>query len=117
MKKIYNLMICMAALSARAQDAHGWNHKPCAVVLTYDDAINVDIDNVLPALDSLGLKATFYHPCDGSLPGRSWVPADYDLSKYTVARAVSEIRMNNVLLNAIDGKTQRTFAYRGRKGA
>ncbi len=142
MKKIYNLMICLAALSGRAQDAHVWNHKQCAVVLTYDDAINVDLDNVLPALDSLGLKGTFYligsspvvanrmeqwreaarhghelgnhslyHPCDGSLPGRSWVQADFDLSKYTVTRAVSEIRMNNVLLNAIDGKTKRTFAY------
>ena len=142
MKKIYNLMICMVALSARAQDANGWNYKPCAVVLTYDDAINADLDNVLPALDSLGLKATFYligsspvvanrmeewrqaarnghelgnhslyHPCDGSLPGRSFVQADDDLSKYTVNRAIREIRMNNVLLNAIDGKTKRTFAY------
>jgi peptidoglycan/xylan/chitin deacetylase (PgdA/CDA1 family) len=119
-----------------------WNHKSCAVVLTYDDAIDVDIDNVLPALDSLNLKGTFYligsssvvtnrmsawrkaaaeghelgnhsmfHPCTGSMPGRSWVTADNDLSKYTVNRAVAEIRQTNVLLNAIDGKTSRTFAY------
>jgi sialate O-acetylesterase len=112
------------------------------VVLTYDDAIDADLDNALPALDSLGLKATFYligsspvvalrmeqwraaarrghelgnhslyHPCDGSLPGRSFVQAEHDLSKYTITRAVSEIRMNNVLLNAIDGRTRRTFAY------
>ena len=142
MKKIYNLIICLAALSGRAQDANVWNHKQCAVVLTYDDAIDADLDNALPALDSLGLKATFYligsspvvanrmdqwreaarrghelgnhslfHPCDGSLPGRSFVQADNDLSKYTLTRAVSEIRMNNVLLNAIDGKVKRTFAY------
>ena len=37
-----------------------WNNKECAVVLTYDDAIDIDLDNVVPALDSLGLKGTFY---------------------------------------------------------
>jgi peptidoglycan/xylan/chitin deacetylase (PgdA/CDA1 family) len=142
LKKVCNLLICLAALSGRAQEANVWNHKQCAVVLTYDDAINADLDNALPALDSLGLKATFYligsspvvanrmeqwreaarhghelgnhslyHPCDGSLPGRSFVQADYDLSRYTVTRAVNEIRMNNVLLNAVDGRTKRTFAY------
>ena len=119
-----------------------WNNKQCAVALTYDDAIDVDLDNVLPALDSLNLKGTFYligsspvvnnrlnewrkaareghelgnhsmfHPCDGNLPGRSFVTPDGDLSKYTVTRAVNEIRANNVLLKAIDGKDKRTFAY------
>jgi sialate O-acetylesterase len=133
---------CLAALFSQAQDTPTWNHRQCAVVLTYDDAIDADLDNVLPALDSLGLKATFYligsspvvgkrleewraaareghelgnhslfHPCDGSLPGRSFVPADFDLSKYSVNRAVAEIRITNVLLYAIDGKTKRTFAY------
>lgn len=119
-----------------------WNNKQCAVVLTYDDAVDIDIDNVMPALDSVGLKGTFYiigssgvvnkrmeawrkgaknghelgnhalfHPCDGSLPNRGFVSPDHDLSKYTVARAVDEIRINNVLLKAIDGKERRTFAY------
>jgi sialate O-acetylesterase len=37
-----------------------WHGKQCAVALTYDDALNVHIDKVLPALDSLGLKGTFY---------------------------------------------------------
>jgi peptidoglycan-N-acetylglucosamine deacetylase len=142
MKKIFTLAICLAGLSGRAQDANAWNHKQCAVVLTYDDAINGDLDLVLPALDSLNLKGTFYligsspvvanrmqewkaaalhghelgnhslfHPCDGSLPGRSFVTADHDLSKYTVTREVEEIRATNTLLNAIDGKTKRTFAY------
>lgn len=119
-----------------------WNNKQCAVVLTYDDAIDVDLDNVIPALDSMHFKGTFYligsspvvikrvnewrkaakeghelgnhsmfHPCDGSLPGRSFVTPDHDLSKYTVSRAVDEIRVNNALLKAIDGKDIRTFAY------
>ena len=37
-----------------------WKNKKCAVVLTYDDAIKEHLDNALPVLDSLGLKATFY---------------------------------------------------------
>lgn len=37
-----------------------WHGKKAAVVLTYDDALDVHLDNVIPALDSLGLKGTFY---------------------------------------------------------
>jgi peptidoglycan/xylan/chitin deacetylase (PgdA/CDA1 family) len=146
MKKISTLGLLAVLLASRltslAQAPNSWNNKQCAVVLTYDDAIDVDLDNVVPALDSARLRGTFYiigssavvarrlpewrhaaarghelgnhslmHPCDGSLPGRSFVGPDNDLSKYTVNRAVSEIRANNTLLAAIDGKSQRTFAY------
>jgi peptidoglycan/xylan/chitin deacetylase (PgdA/CDA1 family) len=140
-------LIIIIALFLGHQIVHGqgtkvWNNKQCAVVLTYDDAIDIDLDNVIPALDSLKLKGTFYiigsspvvdkrmnewrlaakhghelgnhalfHPCDGNLPNRSWVSPDNDLSKYTVSRAVNEIRVNNTLLKAIDGKDVRTFAY------
>jgi peptidoglycan/xylan/chitin deacetylase (PgdA/CDA1 family) len=37
-----------------------WKNKKCAVVIIYDDAINEHLDNAIPVLDSLGLKATFY---------------------------------------------------------
>jgi peptidoglycan-N-acetylglucosamine deacetylase len=43
-----------------ASQAFSWNGKKSAVVLTYDDALNVHLDNAIPLLDSLGLKATFY---------------------------------------------------------
>jgi sialate O-acetylesterase len=136
------LIAAAPTLKAQQQGLKVWNNKQCAVVLTYDDAINIDLDNVLPALDSFNFKATFYligsspvvdkrmaewraaakdghelgnhtlfHPCDGSLPGRGFVTVDNDLSKYTVSRAVNEIRVTNTLLKAIDGKTMRTFAY------
>ncbi len=142
MKKFLLALAGFAHFSCRAQDHTPWNNKSCAVVLTYDDAIDVDLDNVIPALDSVGFKGTFYligssdvvqkrmnewrksareghelgnhslfHPCDGSIAGRTWVSPDNDLSKYTVKRAVAEIRQTNVLLQAIDGKTRRTFAY------
>jgi peptidoglycan/xylan/chitin deacetylase (PgdA/CDA1 family) len=134
--------LLLTGVNSRVQNTNAWNNKQCAVVLTYDDAIDADLDNVVPALDSMKFKGTFYiigsspvvnkrvnewrhaakeghelgnhslfHPCDGSLPGRGFVTPDNDLSKYTVSRAVSEIRVNNTLLKAIDGKDRRTFAY------
>lgn len=134
--------LLLASQAATAQAPSPWNSQQCAVVLTYDDAIDADLDQALPALDSLKLRGTFYligssavvarrlpewrraaqrghelgnhalmHPCDGRLPGRSFVTPDTDLSTYTVSRAVAEIRATNTLLTAIDGKTARTFAY------
>ncbi|MCC9135183.1 polysaccharide deacetylase family protein [Pontibacter silvestris] len=122
--------------------AQNWNKKQAAVVLTYDDALNVHLDNVVPALDSLHLKGTFFliasspaftnrldewrkvatdkhelanhtlfHPCNGSLPGRSFVTPDYDLATYSVRRLKDEIKMTNAVLQAVDGKKERTFAY------
>lgn len=125
-----------------AQQTKNWNGKKCAVVLTYDDALNIHLDKVIPMLDSYKFKGTFYliggspnvanrieewrkaaknghelgnhtlnHPCDATLPDRGWVGAETDLSKYTVARAVNEIKATNTLLKAIDGESERTFAY------
>jgi sialate O-acetylesterase len=116
-----------------------WQHKKCAVVLTYDDAISQHLDNAFPVLDSLQLKATFYltaysakdrlsdwkkiadngyelgnhtlfHPCVGGA-GREWVKPEYDLNNYTVQRMLDEIRMTNIFLEALDGKKKRTFAF------
>ena len=43
-----------------AQNVKPWNGKKCTVVLTYDDGMRQHLDNAIPALDSEGLKATFY---------------------------------------------------------
>jgi peptidoglycan-N-acetylglucosamine deacetylase len=37
-----------------------WKGKQAAVALTYDDALNVHLDKVIPQLDSFGFKGTFY---------------------------------------------------------
>jgi peptidoglycan/xylan/chitin deacetylase (PgdA/CDA1 family) len=37
-----------------------WKNKRCAIALTYDDGLNCHIENVIPELDSVGFKATFY---------------------------------------------------------
>src|SRR5450631_102808 len=136
------LLSLLTVSPSLAQNTTPWNGRQCAVVLTYDDAIDVDLDNVVPALDSAGLKGTFYligsssavsrripewraaaknghelgnhtsfHPCDGRLPGRSWLKPENDLSLYTIPRMTADIRMTNTLLAAIDGRTERTFAY------
>ena len=53
-------IIILFAVVAFAQNNAPWRGKKCAVVITYDDAINQHLDNAIPVLDSLGLKATFY---------------------------------------------------------
>ena len=119
-----------------------WHGHKAAVVLTYDDAMAGQLDRVIPTLDSLNLKGSFYltaafpgfrdrvedwrsaarrghelgnhtvyHPCDASKPGRDWVAENNDLSKYTTAEILQEIDVTNSLLQALDGQTERTFAY------
>ena len=136
-----DFILSLTAAITFAQSQGLWHNKKCAVALTYDDALNVDLDNAIPALDSLGLKASFYlsgysgavtnrindwraiakngHELGNHTlyhpctggPGRGFVTADYDLGKYSIRRITDEMRMTNTLLKAIDGKTKRTFAY------
>lgn len=142
MKKIFLFIPLLLSFACYSQSANTWNGKSCAVVLTYDDGLNVDLTNVIPALDSVGLKGTFYisdyfdglknqidgwrkaateghelgnhtvwHPCEGGRQGREFVEAENDMNNYTVARMVREIKTMNNILQAIDGKKERTFAY------
>lgn len=135
-KKIIFIILLVISYNINAQ-VNLWNNKSCAVVLTYDDALNTHLDNVIPLLDSLGFKATFYlsgffpgfsnrlndwrkaaanghelgnhtlfHPCIGNMEGREWVKPDYDLSKYSIQRITDEILMNNIVLEAVDGKRE-----------
>lgn len=139
LKRTLTFLLCLSSFSVFAQN---WNEKQAAVVLTYDDALNVHLDNAIPALDSLDLKGTFYltaafpgftqriadwkkvaankhelanhtlfHPCGGSLPGRSFVTPEYDLDNYSLRRVTDEIRLTNIVLETVDGKKERTFAY------
>jgi len=141
MNKIVIYIIVFSSLTSYSQSNQTWKGKKCAVVITYDDAIDQHLDNAIPVLDSLGLKATFYvtafspsmqtrlndwkklatkghelgnhtlyHPCIGG-KGREWVKPEYDMNNYTVKRMVDETRMTNLFLQALDGKTKRTFAF------
>jgi len=106
-----------------------------AVVLTYDDALESQLDHAVPALDAAGFKATFFlagvkladvprwravaaeghelgnhtifHPC----PAASF-PAErrYTSEAYTPASMLKEIEQQNVLLTALDDKPTHGFA-------
>lgn len=135
------ILTCIVAVSQLNAQDQPWQGKKCAVVLTYDDAIDQHLDHAAPLLDSLGLKATFYitgfslsmqtrladwrklavngHELGNHTlyhpcvggQGREWVKPDYDLNTYSVQRMIDETRMNNVFLQALDGHTSRTFAF------
>jgi peptidoglycan/xylan/chitin deacetylase (PgdA/CDA1 family) len=112
-----------------------------AVSLAYDDALDSQLQNALPALDRAGLKATFYlslaspnvarqmaawrraamnghelgnhtlfHACSRSAPDRAWVTPDNDLDTVSAAQLVAQIRVGNTLLQALDGRQERSFA-------
>ncbi|MFT3761365.1 MAG: polysaccharide deacetylase family protein [Pseudoxanthomonas sp.] len=63
------MALCLAALAAtpaHAADAgkpFAWpDGKKAAVSLAYDDALDSQLDNAIPALDRYGFKASFYLP-------------------------------------------------------
>ena len=122
-----------------ASPSHATNLWPngarAAVVLTYDDALESQLANVVPALDAANFKATFFlsgvqqkdvdrwrdvaakghelgnhtifHACS-----KADFPADprYTSEAYTPESMLKEIAQQNVLLTAIDGRPQHGFA-------
>lgn len=128
--------------SCRKKKLKLWHGKECAVVLTYDDSLNEHLDNVIPALNEVDLKGTFYiigssdcflnrkkewraaakqghelgnhtlmHPCANSPKRKVPLLPEKDLNNYTLKKVVDEIEETNVLLQEIDHKTERTFAF------
>jgi len=53
---------------------------------------------------------SLHHPCRKDQPGQNtWLADDYNLSAYTPQRWLAEMRMANLILYLVDGKTERTF--------
>ncbi len=135
------VLLAAATLATAADRAFAWpGGARAAVSLAYDDAIDSQLDNAIPALDKAGLKGSFYltlanpsvrrrmaewraaaarghelgnhtlfHQCSAAAPGHEWVTPENDLDTTSAARLVAQIRLGNTLLQAIDGKTERTF--------
>ena len=109
------------------------------ISLTFDDALDQHLDIAVPLLDAVGLPGTFYahltapslsrrwrdwervaakghelgnhtvfHPADRR---KSWVQPGNALDDYTPDRMRRELECANLLLQGIDGRTERTFAY------
>jgi peptidoglycan/xylan/chitin deacetylase (PgdA/CDA1 family) len=53
---------------------------------------------------------TLFHACSRSAPGRAWVTPDNDLDTVGAAQLVAQVRLGNTLLQAIDGRHERSFA-------
>ncbi len=109
-----------------------------ALCLTYDDAMDTHLDIAIPDLNKYGLKGTFFlqgdniridrlqewrlasmqghelgnhtafHPCSEEL---DFITEEYAAENYTIDRILRELEVMNILLYAIDGKTDRTYAY------
>ncbi|BFM10907.1 polysaccharide deacetylase family protein [Simiduia litorea] len=136
---IFRRILLPLIFSAAAQ-ADWPNDGRIAVSLAYDDALASQLDNAVPELNRLQLKASFYlvlsspvlasrmgewralakqghelgnhtlfHPCRASLPNRDWVDPENDLDQLSVAHMTKEIATANTFLQALDGKTVRTF--------
>ncbi len=117
-----------------------WNNKAAAVSLSYDDALNVHIDKVAPALEKRKLRGTFYiaghseafrtridewrkmagkgHELGNHTlyhpcngEGNDWLHPEWDLRKWSVKRISDNVLTLNTLLHAVDGQTKRTFAF------
>lgn len=98
MKKYFLFVITILCyFHAPAQFNQAWRGKKCAVALTYDDALNVHLDNAIPVLDSLGLKATFYlSGYSGVLNGR--------LSEWRIVAKEGHELGNHTLFHPCAGK-------------
>ena len=139
MRTLLILVLTVFAFSSNAQ--FKWpNGAKAAVVFTYDDGLDCDLDVVVPQLNEFGLKGTFF--CTGNSPslynrteewraitkrghelgnhtlfhpcdgtGQDWVKPEYDLRTYTPEQIVAELKTANTLLKAIDGKTERSYGY------
>jgi len=124
-------ILCPAAHGADWPDG-----KRAAIALTYDDAMESQLDIAVPQLDQAGLKGTFFlsriytpeavrrwravakaghelgnhslhHPCNR---GTFEMPAQYNNENYSVETMLTEIGAMNAMLFAIDGKTRRAYA-------
>jgi peptidoglycan/xylan/chitin deacetylase (PgdA/CDA1 family) len=106
-----------------------WNGRTGAVSFTYDDARTSQIPNLIPQLDSLGIKATFFISIQtiGNFSARraDWIQASrngHELTNHTYAHAnvngsdgvavTAMIKEMADTLRAVDASIQSvTFAY------
>ncbi|HUC81415.1 MAG TPA: polysaccharide deacetylase family protein [Flavisolibacter sp.] len=95
MKKHFAIstLLLFACVFTEAQNTRAWNGKKAAVVLTYDDGLNVHLSKVIPSLDSFKLKGTFYisdyfNGLNAQIPGWKKAAAKgHELANHTIWHA------------------------------
>jgi peptidoglycan/xylan/chitin deacetylase (PgdA/CDA1 family) len=135
MKRLLAIALGLVCAVPAAAGTHWPNGAKAAVVLTYDDALDSQLDHAVPVLDAAGFKGTFFltglklaaiprwravgaeghelanhtifHPCPAS---KFSTDARYTSEAYTPASMLREIEQQNVLLTALDGKPTHGFA-------
>lgn len=137
----YLSLFCILILAIAARGQQSWQDgKSSAVCLTYDDAMDSQLDHAGPQLDKYGFKGTFY--LKGSSPAlyhrmEGWKKMAAnghelgnhtlfhpcsgkrfpgrkkarDIDYYTIKQFLTEVRTANTLLKSIDGKNRHTYAY------
>lgn len=134
MKNILLLSAIFCWCAGNGQSIKWPHHKKAVIVLTYDDALLSQLDTAVPQLKHAGFKATFFltgdldyialprwrelakegfelgnhtlfHPCPVSPDN----PVSSD--SYTASQMLREIELMNWFLYAMDGRTNRTYAY------
>jgi peptidoglycan/xylan/chitin deacetylase (PgdA/CDA1 family) len=134
MKNVFLFLGLLVCCAADGQSIKWPHHKKAVIVLTYDDALMSQLDTAVPQLKHAGFKATFFltsdldyitlprwrklakegfelgnhtafHPCPRSPDN----PVSSD--NYTAFQMLTEIEVMNRFLYAMDGRTNRTYAY------
>jgi len=60
MKPIITLFLLISITVNAQQRVHWPNHKKCTIILTYDDALQSQLDTAVPELEAAHLPATFF---------------------------------------------------------
>lgn len=137
----YGLLVIFLLMAAFVNGQQTWkNGKTSVVCLTYDDAMDSQLDHAIPQLDKYDMKGTFYlkgsspalyHRMDGwrtasanghelgnhtlfhPCSGKRFPNRERarDIDFYTIDQFLMEVSTANTLLKSIDGKNRHTFAY------
>ena len=109
------------------------------ISLTFDDGLDAHLDVAMPVLEQAGLRGTFYVDIRSTSLGRrggewreaaarghelgnhsllhpavrakSWVREANALENYSLDRMRMELEVANNVLRALDGRTERTYAF------
>ncbi|MFI5295191.1 MAG: polysaccharide deacetylase family protein [Thermodesulfovibrionales bacterium] len=109
------------------------------ITLTFDDGLDVHLDSVMPLLDRNNLKASFYVPLSAdcfhrrtnewrqaaasghelgnhtifhpAVRSKKWVREGNAIENYSLDRMRMELEVANNILEMLDGKKERTFAF------